>query len=700
MSGSVTSLSWPADRIFDGVRLLASRFTAGFTGSVPVGQQAGPLHSPGHSTCLTTEVSRACSSLGITPLPLSSELDHLTDCLCSATPLVVPVQNGQRALLVLSAGRRKALVLAPGGRTRHLDLQRILDALQPPVAAETARSLEGLKDRLNAKTVDKLLDLHHRQRSISVGCKIPVAADTGPFTSRLIHALAGRTAALLALHLLYFTLWITSWIALVNTLAGTGDTQSLTLLWALALLSSMLALPVESWLVQDIATRAGVMVKKRLLSQALRMDKAAVRETGIGALIARTLEANQLDSLASRGGVRVLLSVFDMIVILGLVTAYAGVHPLLLLFVAVLVLVVWQSRGCYRSELRLHSAHQAVTALHTEEMIGHRTRKIFVGRNAWHTQEAAHLAEYERASADADARLRRLSTAPRVWSAAATAAVLAQIYLQNTGGFDTVVLVGFVIIGAATLANVTIGIGPLLKAFVAVHELGLRNVDDRPHPDAADTGVELQPDSRAAALLKVQGLRFRYPSAAEAIIRDVDLTLSGNTKMLLSGQSGSGKSTIGALLAGRLQASAGTILSQGVDRHVTGRTGWLKHVSYIPQANDNHVLTDTFAFNLLLGRPWPPSAADLQQAEALAVVLGLGPLIEKMPAGMMQMVGDGGWRLSQGERSRLFVARGILQNPHVLISDELLSPLDPASSLEVLTAIEQLPNALILIAHS
>ncbi len=74
--------------------------------------------------------------------------------------------------------------------------------------------------------------------------------------------------------------------------------------------------------------------------------------------------------------------------------------------------------------------------------------------------------------------------------------------------------------------------------------------------------------------------------------------------------------------------------------------------------------------------------------------------MEKMPAGITQMVGEGGWRLSQGEQARMFLARGILQGAQTLIVDELLSPLDPSSRLEVLKAVENLPSQLILIAHS
>jgi len=74
------------------------------------------------------------------------------------------------------------------------------------------------------------------------------------------------------------------------------------------------------------------------------------------------------------------------------------------------------------------------------------------------------------------------------------------------------------------------------------------------------------------------------------------------------------------------------------------------------QFHENHVFTGTFAFNLLMGRAWLPRQEDLIEAEALCRELGLSELLDRMPAGLMQMVGETGWRLSHGERSRLFLA--------------------------------------------
>ena len=74
---------------------------------------------------------------------------------------------------------------------------------------------------------------------------------------------------------------------------------------------------------------------------------------------------------------------------------------------------------------------------------------------------------------------------------------------------------------------------------------------------------------------------------------------------------------------------------------------------------------------------WPPSAADLQQAGEVCEELGLGELLQRMPAGLQQQVGETGWQLSHGERSRVFLARALLQQADLTILDESFAALDP-----------------------
>jgi ATP-binding cassette subfamily B protein len=111
------------------------------------------------------------------------------------------------------------------------------------------------------------------------------------------------------------------------------------------------------------------------------------------------------------------------------------------------------------------------------------------------------------------------------------------------------------------------------------------------------------------------------------------------------------------------------------------------------------VLTESFVFNLLMSRSWPPRRKDLVEAREICIELGLGPLLERMPAGMYQLVGETGWQLSHGEKSRLFIARALLQNSDVVIMDESLAALDPENMAATLRCMRARAPSLVVIAH-
>jgi ABC-type transport system involved in cytochrome bd biosynthesis fused ATPase/permease subunit len=111
------------------------------------------------------------------------------------------------------------------------------------------------------------------------------------------------------------------------------------------------------------------------------------------------------------------------------------------------------------------------------------------------------------------------------------------------------------------------------------------------------------------------------------------------------------------------------------------------------------VLTGTFAFNLLMGRRWPARPDDLRLAEEICRELGLGDLLDRMPAGMQQMVGETGWRLSHGERSRLFMARALLQGADLVVLDESFAALDPQTLGHALRCVLKRAPTLLVIAH-
>jgi ATP-binding cassette subfamily B protein len=89
----------------------------------------------------------------------------------------------------------------------------------------------------------------------------------------------------------------------------------------------------------------------------------------------------------------------------------------------------------------------------------------------------------------------------------------------------------------------------------------------------------------------------------------------------------------------------------------------------------------------------------LEECESVCRDLGLGDLIDRMPAGLNQMVGETGWQLSHGERSRLYIARALLQRADLVLLDESFAALDPENLRRALTCVLNRVQTLVVIAH-
>jgi ATP-binding cassette subfamily B protein len=136
-----------------------------------------------------------------------------------------------------------------------------------------------------------------------------------------------------------------------------------------------------------------------------------------------------------------------------------------------------------------------------------------------------------------------------------------------------------------------------------------------------------------------------------------------------------------------------------LDRQTLDAEGWRQIVAAAPQFHENHVLTGPFIFNLLMGRRGILGPKDLEEAEAICHELGLGGLLERMPAGLLQLVGETGWQLSHGERSRLYIARALLQRARMIVLDESFAALDPENLRRSLACVLRRAETMLVIAH-
>jgi ATP-binding cassette subfamily B protein len=207
------------------------------------------------------------------------------------------------------------------------------------------------------------------------------------------------------------------------------------------------------------------------------------------------------------------------------------------------------------------------------------------------------------------------------------------------------------------------------------------------------------PEDGGDAAIDARDLLYRYREGGDPVLRGVTLEIRRGDHVLIEGPSGGGKSTLASLLAGLRQPTSGLLLLGGLDRPSLGLESWRRRVASAPQFHENHVLTTTLSFNLLFGRDWPATNEDLVEAEEVCRELALGPLLDRMPSGILQMIGETGWQLSHGERSRIYIARALLQKSEIVILDESFAALDPETLRQSFDCVMRRANTLILIAH-
>lgn len=212
---------------------------------------------------------------------------------------------------------------------------------------------------------------------------------------------------------------------------------------------------------------------------------------------------------------------------------------------------------------------------------------------------------------------------------------------------------GFLFAFAQETASACDRIGELLDAPITV--------TDRP-------GAVPQP-LRTPPRLAFEGVGFTHPGSAVPVLAGVDLVVEPGETVALVGATGSGKTTLTALV-GRLQdVTAGRVALDGVD------------VRDLPLAQLRGVVATAFEEatlfsmsvreNLTLGRP---AATDAEIAEALEVAQA--GFVHDLPWGLATRIGEQGLSLSGGQRQRLALARAVLGRPPVLVLDDPLSALD------------------------
>jgi ATP-binding cassette, subfamily B, bacterial PglK len=195
----------------------------------------------------------------------------------------------------------------------------------------------------------------------------------------------------------------------------------------------------------------------------------------------------------------------------------------------------------------------------------------------------------------------------------------------------------------------------------------------------------------------LSSVRFGYPRGHTIRCCD-EMSIKAGDIIGITGESGSGKSAFLLSLMGLLPLKAGLIEIDGTPIGIENRRAWLNNISYLGQTP--FFLDDSVASNIAFGIP--PEKQDRVRIIDAAKAAGAHEfIIHDIPAGYDGVIGEGGLRISGGQRQRLAIARGLYAGRQVLLLDEMTSALDAASERKVIDTLLGLGEAhtILIVTH-
>lgn len=692
-------LLWPAARLNEALSAVVTKTTARPAVHAVPQPSAEIVHNP---ESLSQWFTTAARTIGVEVQLAETTYAAFDEHCPTMAPAIVQVPGaGEPNFLVLIPGRH-ARALGPDLKTYSVSPLAIRSLLcgarEAPIRSSVQQNLDraGISEAAQPSARETLL--RERMSSVRIGniwlLRLPPSAN---FWQQLRQAgVLRRVFTLAGAHTIQYVLWILAWWVVGSNVLNRSADRSWIFLWALLLLTLVPLRVLITWLQGLVAIGGGARLKQRLFVGALKLEPDSIRHQGAGQLLGRVLESEAVESLALSGGFLAFVAIIELVISIFVLLAGAGGYLqagilIVWLIVADIIGLRYMHRNREWTDVRLTMTHELV-----ENMVGHRTRLAQLPPDHWHLGEDEALESYLKASKvmdDSTAAL--LAIIPRGWLVLGLLG-LAPAFVAGASRASISVAVGGMLLAYRALKRRTSGAWQLAGAWVAWQRASVL-FDAATVPETVGSPEAVATSTRG--IVDARDLKFRYSDQAPQVFEDCSLTVSPGDRLVLEGASGGGKSTLSSLLAGLREPKSGRVLVDGFDRRTLGDDAWRKHVAVAPQFHENHVLAETFVFNLMMGRHKLPSRNDMPQAEEICRELGLGDLLDRMPAGLLQMVGETGWQLSHGERSRLYIARALLQDADLVILDESFAALDPVNLQHALACVVKRARSLVVISH-
>ncbi|ASA23084.1 ABC transporter ATP-binding protein [Paenibacillus donghaensis] len=193
--------------------------------------------------------------------------------------------------------------------------------------------------------------------------------------------------------------------------------------------------------------------------------------------------------------------------------------------------------------------------------------------------------------------------------------------------------------------------------------------------------------------VELNHVSFSYPESDIRVLEDISFAARPGERIAIMGATGSGKSTLVALIPQLYKQTAGSILIDGVESSGMEISRLRRNIGYVPQ--EVLLFSGTVRENI----SWGNEHASLEEIRQAAKAAQIHKTIEGLPDGYETMLGQRGVNLSGGQKQRLTIARALVRRPAILILDDSTSALDAVTEGQLLQALKQMSCTTFLITQ-
>jgi ABC-type bacteriocin/lantibiotic exporter with double-glycine peptidase domain len=457
------------------------------------------------------------------------------------------------------------------------------------------------------------------------------------------------------------------------------------------LTTSVLAL-VRSYVVQGLQNLLDVQLLSAFLEHLLHLPLAFFLQRQPGDLVHRVQSNAIVRTLLGSQSISALLDGFLLVAYAALMLAYSPRLGLLILaFAAARVVVVTATRGrnqqVMTSELAAAGREggalvEALTGLETTKASGAEARMV----QCWSHRMTDRV--------NSALQRRRLAMGAGQVMTVLQGLTAASVFL--VGGQEVVAERMTLGVFASFLALQYLLMPPLeslLSAVAQVQYLGihLRRLDDVLET-AREANGSVDP-GRLRGRIALTGVSYAYSPGAQPVLQGVTLSIEPGERVAIVGRSGTGKSTLARLLLGMYLPSSGRIEFDGHDLRYLDIRKVRRQMGVVLQ--EAFLFDDTVRANLSLG----DEEIQYDRLRTAAEMACVADVIEALPHGFDNRVGENGSLFSGGERQRLILARALAGSPSMVLLDEATSALDLETERRVHANLASLGCTRIVITH-